>query len=317
LDKDDYLDLSDHIEVVFNLKIINLNSTPAVRLENGGHVVGERIEDNWNFIVPMGIHQVVVDDLTFSVQVSGDTIFNPQLDRDELFQVTVKIFSVEGDQLKDFVATVKTEEDVTWSTVFSSDYSVKLFLPKGVYSVFVEKPPFSGLTSLEVLGDSEINLRLLTIRGLTRAPMRFYNYIETYTRIERSDATLNLIIGLSTEALLASISTLFILSLVVVGVIQKGVILAAKDHVLLLYRLGAGRSEFMRILGLPTLLFGLCLSTLSGYISWWLNPVLFNNLTVIGYGVFANLEVSILYTIFLYVVSWLYSILRMPEWILN
>jgi len=317
LDKDDYLDLSDHIEVVFNLKIINLNSTPAVRLENGGHVVGERIEDNWNFIVPMGIHQVVVDDLTFSVQVSGDTIFNPQLDRDELFQVTVKIFSVEGDQLKDFVATVKTEEDVTWSTVFSSDYSVKLFLPKGVYSVFVEKPPFSGLTSLEVLGDSEINLRLLTIRGLTRAPMRFYNYIETYTRIERSDATLNLIIGLSTEALLASISTLFILSLVVVGVIQKGVILAAKDHVLLLYRLGAGRSEFMRILGLPTLLFGLCLSTLSGYISWWLNPVLFNNLTVIGYGVFANLEVSILYTIFLYVVSWLYSILRMQEWILN
>jgi hypothetical protein len=140
-----------------------------------------------------------------------------------------------------------------------------------------------------------------------------YRDLGVYNMIERSDATLSLLLGLSIAVLMASSLTLFSLSMMAALSVQRGIYISASENLNVLTQLGAGWKEKLRILGVPLLFLSLTIALLSGYVSILIAPRIPERLTILGYGLQIQPSYTQIYSAALGLASWLVSFVRLTK----
>lgn len=284
--------------------------SPIIQLQNGSEVHGEWMDGAWIFSVPGGLHKLTIYDSSYPLPVLEDVVFNPTIKAETLHRITLKVFTQDGVELNGYLVIVKDKAGNMVFSRSSSTHKISFLLPQGEYSVEVMKPPYKTDVTLKVSGDMEVKLKLPVILSLHKVPLTLYRKVEAYTQLDRSNASLQTLLGLSSEVLLASTLTLLALSVIAIFTIQEGLYNASKYNIKILTQLGAGRLQFLRIIGLPILLLNIVVGLTAGWFTFTLNKLYFHQLTIFGYGMETPFTISVMYSVTLSILSWLYSTLK-------
>jgi len=310
------LNLGFSSERLLTLKVLtSRDSTPLLHIQNGEVVRGDWLDGFWIFRIPSGFYELEVNGLSYPISMVEDTVFNPSLEEKDLNPVTLRVLSHEGEEFKDYVVTVRNMDgEIVFSTFCPTSYTT-LFLPSGTFEVEVSKPPYIIKEVFSTPDVVEVNLKLHAYFNPHKIPLSLYEKVGVYTKTEKSRFSLQMILGLSTEAMLASTLTLLLLSMIAAFTVQTGLYNSSKENLRLLNLLGAGKIEFLKIIGIPILILNLAIGILAGLLSIIVIPLFLKTPTIFGYGVTVEPGLTISYSASLSVVSWLYSNLRLHRWV--
>jgi hypothetical protein len=299
---------------IFRLVVPDKGEKPPLLYVLNRTFIGERTDEAWKFMVEEGSYNLLLDNEVYPVYLVGDLFFDPLKESVDLNKVGLEVLSIDGEFLDDYIVTVFNEEGFAVNSLRGFEAGMELFLPNGTYGIEVSKPPVKVRENIKVPETAELKVIIpLNLKPGT-IPIELYEEIEAYTGMERSEATLNLVMGVTTSVVITATFSLFIFSLLATLYVQKGVYMLARDNLKILSTLGAGGVQLFRIL-LPTLIVNLVLGVMAGTLSYAAYETYSSGLTIMGYGLSAHLILPLIYCLGLSITIWGYSQVKAGGWV--
>lgn len=295
---------------VFKLEVTALETeTPTLQLENGSLIQGSWIGNAWLFEAPQGLHTIKLGETSYLIPVMGDTTFNPHTFEETLTQVKIRVQWQDGADVTDYLVSVRKTGGTLLTSTRSLTPLVTLNLPEGEYEAEVSKPPYLAKVQFKVPDQQTITLSLPAISNPSRITPTLFQQLKAVTPIDASSTTLSSLIGLTASSLTALSICLTLLSVIAVFTVQKGLYTSAEDNLNVLWKLGAGKSQTIRMVWIKILGLNLALGLAATCLALIIHEYLSSNLafTILGYGLQAKPSLTLAYSLMLGVASWLLS----------
>ena len=299
---------------VFKLEVTALETeTPTLQLENGSLIQGSWIGDAWLFEAPQGLHTIKLGETSYLILLMGDTTFNPHTFEETLTQVKIRVQWQDGADVTDYLVSVRKTGGTLLSSTRSLTPLVTLNLPEGEYTAEVSKPPYLAKVQFTVPDQQTITLSLPAISNPSRITPTLFQQLKAVTPIDASSTTLSSLIGLTASSLTALSICLTLLSVVAVFTVQKGLYTSAEDNLNVLWALGAGKSQTIRMVWIKILGLNLALGLVATCLALTIHEYLSSNLafTILGYGLQAKPSLTLAYSLMLGIASWLLSVAKL------
>lgn len=297
-------------EEVFKLKAVAPETEPPIlQLEDGSSIQGRWIGNAWLFEAPRGLHTIMFGEASYLIPLIGDTTFNPRAVEEAPTRVEIRVNWQDGADVTDYLISVRDATGALLASIRSLSPLVTLNLPDGEYEAEVSKPPYLIKVRFRVPKQEAVTISLPVISNPSRIPPRLFQQLKAVTPIDASAATLSSLIGLTTASLVALMTSLTVLSIIAVFTVQKGLYSSAEDNFRVLWALGAGKGQILRMVWFKTLDLNLALGLGATYLALTIHEHLSFNLafTILGYGLQVEPSLILTYSLMLSIASWFLS----------
>jgi hypothetical protein len=302
----------------FTLKVpISGPAEPLLKLEDGTQIPGTREGAFWTYRVPQGVYILELINKTYRLLVLGDTVFNPQTNDEAFTIVRLSVFWQDGEPVSEYHVLVTDSSGALIASIAATQPTIPLGLPKGEFTVKVSRPPYLIENSIRIPGQDTLTIRLPRLSNPGRIPPEMYRRLSAISPLDASEAALGSLVGVTVAALLITLLSLTILSIIAGLSIYRGLYHSSKTNISILIKLGAGLGKITSILGPTTLTVTLLIGTLSAYLAHTIHLSLSMdlNFTFLGYGIPFSLKETTIYSVSLALISWFASSIRLPSWL--
>ncbi len=295
---------------IFKLKVVAPETQPpTLQLENSSLIQGKWIGNVWFFEAPRGLHTIKLSEASYPVALIGDTTFNPQAVEEEATRVEICVQWQDGADVTDYLISIRETDGVLVASIREFTSSVTLNLPEGKYEAEVSKPPYLAKVEFRIPEQKSVMVSLPRISNPSRITPRFFQQLKAVSPTDASATTLTSLIGLTTASLTSLMTTLTVLSIIAVFTVQKGLHTSAQDNLRVLWALGAGKREILRMIWFRILGLNLALGLGATCLALAIHECLSSDLlfTILGYGLQAPPSLTLAYSLTLSIGSWLLS----------
>jgi len=288
-----------------SLEIIAPNAKVQVKDERGKEMLGERYGNSWLYKVMPGSYIVSLNNLSYTILVTADTVFDPLKSYSKIRNVSLEVAWYDGSPVTDYILIIKDSQGEVIYSASLKTHIVKLNLPYKDLEVTVYKPPYVAKATL-TSNTSSLVVKLPVIANPEKIPLNSYTKIRTLPAIEIPEMTFSAFLGISISALTTLTISLSAISIFAVISIQSYLQTSARDNISVLYYLGARRIDVIKLILPITLLLSLLSAIIATVLSLLIHNFLIQSalLTIFGYGLSINPLHSILFSVLIAVASW-------------